>query len=87
MSEESARAIVMCAFGALSYKDISRTQLASAAKYFTKGEEKKMMAKAEKYQLVGHLASIFLRERIVQIKEGANLNNLSIDDVCKEGTF
>ena len=87
MSELNARTIVMCAFGAHSYKEISRSQLASAAKYFSKGEEKKMMAKAEKQQLIVPLASIFIRENIVTIREGADLTNLSMDDVCKEGTF
>ena len=33
-SEESATVIVMCAFGALSVKSISRAQLVSAGKFF-----------------------------------------------------
>ena len=40
-----------------------------------------MMAKAEKHQLIGPLASIFIRENIVTIQEGADLSNLSMDDV------
>ena len=39
MSQESANIITMCAFGAHSLKEVSRGQLASAAKFFLKGTE------------------------------------------------
>ena len=87
MSEQSARTIIMCAFGAHSYQEVSRTQLASAIRYFMKGQQKKTMNKAEKHQLVGPLAAIFIQENIVKVREGASLSVLSIDDVTEEGTF
>ena len=86
-SEESAAVIVMCAFGALSVKNISRAQLASAGKFFLKGEQRKWVTKAEKQQLVNALAPCFVQNGEVVIKEGADTSNLCSDDVVKEGTF
>ena len=76
----------MCAFGAHSFKEISRSQLASAAKFFIKNK-KRDMGKAEKMQLVGPLASVFIDRGIVVIREGATITNLSRDDITKEKTF
>ena len=72
----------MCAFGAHSFKEISRSQLASAAKFFMKNK-KRDMGNAEKSQLVGPLASVFIDRGIV----GATIENLSRDDLTKEKTF
>ena len=87
LSEDSARTIVMCAFGAHTYREVTRTQLASAIRYFTKGEERKTLTKKEKHELVSPLARMFLKKEIVTIRKEANLNNLSVQDVNKEGTF
>ena len=76
----------MCAFGAHSFKEIARTQLASAAKFFLKGEDRKLVSNADKYQLVRLLAPIFIERKVV-VRYGANNSNLSREDVSKEGTF
>ena len=46
-----------------------------------------MLSKKEKHELVGPLAKMFVKKEIVMIRQGANLSNLSIEDVNKEGTF
>ena len=56
-------------------------------RYFTKGDEIKMQPKKEKHELVRPLAKVFVKKDIVMIREGANLSNLSIEDVNKEGTL
>lgn len=76
----------MCAFGAHSFKEISRSQLASAAKFFIK-DKKRDMGKADKTQLVGPLASVFIDRGIVAIREGATVTDLCRDDISKEKTF
>ena len=53
LSEDSARTIVLCTFGAHTYREVTRTQLTSAICYFTKGDERKMVSKKEKHELVG----------------------------------
>ena len=45
------------------------------------------MGKAEKIQLAGPLASVFLDRGIVVIREGATITNLSYDDISKEKHF
>ena len=77
----------MCAFDAHHFKEISRGQLASAARFFLKGEERKSVPKADKYQLVSLLAPVFLRKGIVALQEGADVDNLCRNDVVKERTF
>jgi len=49
-----------------------------------KGDEKRTMAKAEKNQLVSPLASIFIKEGIVVIRDGAKLNHLTRNDINKD---
>ena len=80
--------ISMCAFGTHSFKEIARSQLASVAKFFLKGDKKStIIPKADKYQLASRLAPIFIEDNIVKIKEGANTNKLSREDIVKVGTF
>ena len=43
--------------------------------------------KADKQQLVNMLAPCFIHSGDVVIKEGADISNLSCNDVVKEGTF
>lgn len=78
--------IVMCAFGAHSFKEITRSQLASAAKFFMK-DNKKNISKAEKHQLVGPLASVFIDRGILVVRDGAKIDDLTRSDVSKEKTF
>ena len=87
MSDDSGQTIDMCAFGAHTYRKVTHTQLASAIRYFTKGDERKMLSKKEKHELVRPLAKVFVKKDIVMIREGTNLSNLSVEDVNKEGTF
>ena len=67
-------------------KEISRSQMASAARFFM-SDKKKFFMKAEKYQLVNPLAEVFIKKRIVVVKEGADMDNLKRGDVTKEKTF
>ena len=76
----------MCAFGAHSFKEISRSQLVSAAKFYIKNK-KRDLGKAEKMQLVGPLASVIIDRGIVVLKEGATFANLSRNDVTKVKPF
>ena len=76
----------MCAFEAHTFKDISRSQLASAAKFFT-AEERQYISKADKHQLVGPLASALIKKGIVAIRDGANMQHLLRSDISKEKTF
>ena len=87
MSQESANIIIMCAFGAHSLKEVSRGQLASAAKFFLKGTERKLVPKADKHELVSLLAPFFIQSGVVAIRDGASSQDLERDDVTNEGTF
>jgi len=77
----------MCAYGALSIRSISRTQLASAGRLFLKGDERKWVTKADKQQLINALAPWFIQSGIVIVKDEADVKQLSSNDVIKEGTF
>ena len=77
----------MCAYVALSLKDISHTQLSSAGRFFLKGEERNWVGKADKQQLVNVLALWFVQSGVVVIKEGSDISNLSCDDVFKDTPF
>ena len=70
----------MVAFGAHWFREIGRTQLASAVKFF---RLPKSLAKAEKLQLAIPLAAAFLQKNIVSIEEGADMGNLCRQDVMK----
>ena len=76
----------MCAFETHTFKEISRSQLASAAKFF-KAEERPFITKADKHQLVGPLASVLVKKGIVAIRDGANMQHLVRSDITKEKTF
>ena len=77
----------MSAFGAHNIKEISRTQLASAAKYFLPAQEKKELLKSDKAQYLLPLANAFIKNKIIILSKGADKSNLTLDDVKKEGTF
>ena len=71
----------MVAFGAHSYKEVGRTQLNSAVKFFN------LPKSLGKSQLAVPLAAAFLDNDIVSIKEGADISTLCRQDVMKCGTF
>ena len=57
-----------------------------SAKFF-KAEERPFIAKADKHQLVGPLASVLVKKGIVTIRDGANMQHLVRSDITKEKTF
>lgn len=87
MSQKSAEVIVMCAFGAHTIKEVSRSQMASAVKFFLEVAERKHLKTADKSQLVKPLAMAFVKKKIVIVKEGTNMDDLSRCDIYKVGTF
>ena len=52
-----------------------------------KAEERQFITKADKHQLVGPLASAFIKKGIVIIKDGANIQHLLRSYVSKEKTL
>ena len=64
LSQESAKVVVMCAFGAHTFKEVAHSQLTSAAKFFLKGEGRKLITKADKQQLVDLLAPFSLIRKL-----------------------
>ena len=50
-------------------------------------DKKKNIIKAEKHQLVGPLASVFIDRGIVFIPDEAKIDHLTRNDVSKEKTF
>ena len=74
----------MVAFGAHQFREIGRTQLASAVKFF---QLPKSLTKAENLQLAIPLAAAFLQNNVVSIAEGADMGSLCCQDVMKCGTF
>ena len=78
----------MEAYSVHSVKEITRKQLQSAVRHHSTAEQKKLIAKADKKQLLLPLASALIREGIIKIKEGANsMGELTVTDVCKEKSF
>ena len=77
----------MCAFGAHNIKEVSRAQLVSAAKFFLDSETKKSLTKADKIQYARPLAAALLHNKIVVVQKGADIKDLSRDQVTKEATF
>ena len=76
----------MCAFGAHTIKEVTRSQMASASKFFL-GAADRQICKGEKSQMMKPLAMAFLNKKIVVVKGDADYNDLSRGDVAKEGTF
>ena len=87
LSAKSAQVVVMTAFGAHFLKEVSRSQLTGAAKHLLPPIIKKTLVGGEKSAFIVPLAKAFLAENIVVVKKGANLSNLSREDVSKAGTF
>ena len=53
---------------------------------FLKADQRKLLPRAEKQQLLNILAPHFINSRTVVIREGANISNSSSNDVFKEGS-
>lgn len=86
LTQKSGGAIVMEAFGAHFLKEISRTQLLSAAKRMLPREKKKYSG-YEKSDFLVPLGQAFVESGIVKITKGAQVRDLSRSDVKKIGTF
>ena len=84
LSHKSAEVIIMCAFGAHMIKEVTRSQMTSALKFFSGPRH---LQKSDKSQLTMPLAMTFLDKKIVAIKDDADPENLSRNDVTKSGTF
>ena len=86
-SEESTTIIVMRAFGALPIKSVSRTRLMSAGRFFLKADQRKILLKAKKQQLINILAPYFANSGMVVIREGNDIGYSSSNNVVKEDAF
>ena len=86
LSQESAK-VVMCAFGAHTFKEVAHSQLTSAAKFFLKGEGRKLIAKADKQQLVDLLALVFIDKEVVVLRDGANKKIYAGRMLARRGHF
>ena len=76
----------MAVFGAHFLKEISRTQLLSAAKRLLP-QQKKILNSLEKNEFCIPLGRTFEDNHIVQVRKGALVKDLSRNDVEKVGTF
>ena len=76
----------MAAFTAHFLKEISHTQLLSAAKRLMP-EDKKRLATLEKNDFLVPLGKVFVEKGIVKIRKGADIKDLSRNAVDKVGTF
>ena len=87
LSTKSAEVIVMAAFEAHTFKEVSRSQMASAAKSMCPADLKRDLKGADKTTLTVPLAAALAAKNIVKVQEGANLGNLKRGEATKEGTF
>ena len=76
----------MTAFGAHFLKEISRTQLLSAAKRLL-SHQKKTLNSLEKNEFLIPLGKALVEHSIIAIRKGALVKDLSRNDVEKVGTF
>ena len=84
---KSSEVVVATAFQSHYIKEVTRSQIAGAIKILLSKEERKELKGAEKAKLLIPLAKAFITKKIIDITEGAPLDNLSIVDVKKVGTF
>ena len=81
LTAQSAEAIVLVAFGAHFYKDISRGQLESAAKSFG------IPKKHEKSDYMAPLAKSLLNNGFIKIYRNADFTSLGRDDIKRVKPF
>ena len=77
----------MTAFAAHFLKEVSRSQLQSAARTLLPDRERKRLQTLEKGELIIPLAKAFLKNNIIHVKTGADMTSLSRSDVQKIGPF
>ena len=75
---------MIAAFSAHFLKEITRTQLLSAAKRLIAQNKKKIHHFGKELVPLG---KVFVQKGIVKIRKGANIKDLSRNDVDKVGTF
>ena len=75
----------MCAFGAHTIKEVTRSQMSSAVKFFLGKAGKSQLQKADKSQLIKPLAMAFLEKKVVRVDAGANMDHLVRGNVHNEG--
>ena len=83
---KSAEVIIMCAFQAHRFKDISRTQIFSSLKSLNKAAASELRG-TDKASLARPLAAALLKGKTVKVVPWAKLSNLSSTEVEKVGTF
>ena len=87
LSTQSGEAVIIVAFGAHFFKDITRSQLESAAKSLLTPDERKALHKAEKAKFVLPLAKALIDREIIKVNKGANMSRLTRNNLQKIGTF
>ena len=87
----SAEAVLLTAFGAHFLKEISRSQLESAAKSLLPMTTIQRLKKGDKADFTIPLAEAFLKKGVVKLAEDTdanyNLQNLARGDIKKVGPF
>ena len=78
---------MVTAFQSHFIKEVSRSQIAGAIKILLSKEERRKLNGAEKAKLLPPLARALIKKKIVEIADGAALDNLTRVDVKKVGTF
>jgi len=84
LTAEGAEAIVLIAFGAHFYKEISKGQLESAAKSFGL---KLNLKKSDKQMFAIPLACALLNNSIIKLSKHADISNLCRSDIKKVRPF
>ena len=81
----SAEAVILAAFGAHFFKEVSQSQLESAAKSLL--PLKTVSQKGDKRDYIMPLAEAFLKKGIIKVVGRSNLKNLARGDLKKVGPF
>jgi hypothetical protein len=87
LTQKSASMVVMTAFAVHFLKEVSRSQLQSAARKLLTKEEKNRLQPLEKSEFILPLAKAFIMKKVVEIKKGADQQALSRDDLKKISPF
>ena len=74
---KSSEVVVAAAFQSHFIKEVSRSQMDGAAKFLLSKEERKELKGAEKSKLLLPLVRALIARNIVQVADGAALDNLS----------
>ena len=84
---QSGEAVVLTVFGSHFFKEISRSQLESAAKSLLPLDLQHSLKKADKVDFIIPLARAFIRKAIVKLPAKANFKSLAREEITKVGTF